>query len=391
VIPFTARSSDPAHLVLGEVLADEIISALSRATDLNVISRLSTTVFRGRELNLGEVRGHLNATYVLSGAYRVTGTRLALTAELADAKSTRVVWANSIGGTVNGIVNGSDAIIDRVVAEVSTAVMARELQRAQSQSLPTLESYTLLMGAIALLHRLSSQDFDRARDMLQILIDRAPRQAAPYAWMAKWHVMRVQQGWSSDPKLDASMAMDCTKKALAADSQFSLALVIDGLVNTNLLKRLDIAQERYELALRANPNDSLAWLLKGTLHAFKGEGRLAVEGTQRALRLSPLDPLRYYYDSLAATAALAAGQYERAVRLAEKSLRLNRTHTSTFRALAIAQWHLGREDDARKTVSDLMRLEPSLTVGKWLERSPASAYETGKSWSQALRGAGVPE
>jgi hypothetical protein len=38
-----------------------------------------------------------------------------------------------------------------------------------------------------------------------------------------------------------------------------------------------------------------------------------------------------------------------------------------------------------------MRLEPRLTVTKYLERSPASAYETGKIWSAALRAAGVPE
>ena len=79
-------------------------------------------------------------------------------------------------------------------------------------------------------------------------------------------------------------------------------------MHTNLLKQLDIGQERYEQALSINPNESLAWLLKGTLHAFKGEGEQAVYGTEHALRLSPLDPLRYFYDSLAATAALSAGR-----------------------------------------------------------------------------------
>jgi tetratricopeptide (TPR) repeat protein len=372
------------------VLADEIISALSRAAELNVISRLSTTVFRGREASLGEVGGYLNATYVLSGAYLVSGNQFNLSVELADAKSGNVVWAKSLKGQVTGIVSGKDGLIDKAVAGVSSAIMARELLRAQSQPLPTLESYTLLMGAIALMHRLSLRDFDRAKQMLQTLTERAPRQAVPWAWMAKWHVLRVQQGWSQDLALDARLAMDCTRRALDTDPHCSLALVIDGLVHTNLLKQLDTAQERYELALHANPNDSLAWLLKGTLHAFRGEGKAAVEGTQRALRLSPLDPLRYYYDSLAATAALSAGQYERAIKLAEHSLRANRTHTSTFRALAISQWLLGRQEDARKTVGELMRLEPALTVEKWLERSPTSPYETGKQWSGALRNAGVP-
>lgn len=390
VIPFSARGGEPSHQVLGEVLADEIISALSRAAELNVISRLSTTVFRGRESSLREVGGYLNATYVLSGAYLVSGNQLNLSAELADAKAGNVVWAKTMKGQVTGIVSGKDGLIDRIVAAVSEAVTTREVQRAQSQPLPTLESYTLLMGAIALMHRLSLQDFDRAKQMLHTLTERAPRLATPWAWAARWHVLRVQQGWSDAPEIERQLALDCTRRALDADPRCSLALAIDGFVHTNLLKRLDVGLERYELALQVNPNDSLAWLLKGTLHAFKGEGRLAVEGTRRALRLSPLDPHRYFYDSLAATAALSAGQYERAIDLALRSMRANRTHTSTLRALAISQWELGRHDEARQTVRELLRLEPTLTISGYLERNPSSAYETGRVWSKALLQAGVP-
>jgi hypothetical protein len=70
---------------------------------------------------------------------------------------------------------------------------------------------------------------------------------------------------------------------------------------------------------------------------------------------------------------------------------VNRTHTSTLRALAIAQVQLGRIDEARATGRELLHLEPRLTVTKYLERSPASAYETGRVWAEALRTAGVPE
>lgn len=281
-------------------------------------------------------------------------------------------------------------MIHRIVAEVSAAVVARELQRVQSNALPTLESYTLLMSAITLMHRLSLREFDRAQQALQTLIERAPHLAVPQAWMAKWHVLRVQQGWSSDTAQEGRLALGCTRRALDADPDCSLALAIDGFVHTNLLKQLDVAQERYEHAIRVNPNESLAWLLKGTLHAFRGEAGQAVKDTQRALRLSPLDPHRYFYDSLAATAQLAAGHYERALELARRSLRANRTHTSTLRALAIAEWQLGQHAAARKTVGELMRLEPALTVKGWLERSPSSAYATGKLWSTVLQKAGVP-
>jgi class 3 adenylate cyclase/TolB-like protein/Tfp pilus assembly protein PilF len=390
VIPLVERAHTPEHPIVGEVLADEIIAALSRSSDLNVISRLSTTVFRGRETSLDEVTRYLTANYVLSGAYRKAGRKLRLNVELSSSRAGTIVWSESLEGNAHGIVSGKDRVVDDVVVGVSNAIMSHELQRAQSQPLPTLESYTLLMGAIALMHRLSRQDFDRSRQMLQTLTERAPRQAVPWAWLAKWHVLRVQQGWSNDPALDAQLALECCRRALNADPECSLALAMAGFVHTNLLKQLDIAEEKYALALRINPNDGMALLLKGTLHAFKGEGNIAVDLTQRALRLSPLDPHRYFYDSLAATAALSAGLYGRAIELANRSLRANRTHTSTFRALAISQWQLGLRDDARRTVRELMQIEPGLTVNGYRERHPSGGYETGKIWSSALEGAGVP-
>lgn len=327
----------------------------------------------------------------LSGAYRAALGSFVLAAELAEAKTGRVVWARDLKGSVAGIVEGQDELIDRIVAEVSRAVTTRELERTQSQSLSSLETYTLLIGASTLLHRLSSHDFHRARDMLQAVATRAPRHAIPQALLAKWHVLRVWQSWSDDPAADTRLALDCTRRALDNDSHCSLALAIDGFVHTNLLKSLDVAQERYDLALRVNPNESLAWLLSGVLHAFKGEGKAAVKHAQRALRLSPLDPYRWFYDALAASAELSAGRYERAIELAQRSLRANRLHTSTFRALAISQRQFGQHDEARATVAALMKIEPTLTVTNWLARSPSSAYPIGQLCGQALRNAGVPD
>ena len=60
----------PAHFDIGNLIADSVIWRLSKAADLKVISRLSTTVFRGRASDVGEVSAHLGATYVLSGAIR---------------------------------------------------------------------------------------------------------------------------------------------------------------------------------------------------------------------------------------------------------------------------------------------------------------------------------
>jgi class 3 adenylate cyclase/TolB-like protein len=388
VIPFTEHGA--GHEPLGEILAEEVIASLSRSAELNVVSRLSTTAFRARGATLADIRTHLKATYVLSGAYRVSGGALILAVELADTRTAHVVWAKDLKGNVAGLIEGQDPLIDRIVAEASLAIVSRELERTRSQSLHSLETCTLLVGGIVLMHRLSRHDFARAREMLQVVAQRAPHHAIPQAWLAKWHVLNVWQSWSGDVAADTRAALDCGKRALDNDSHCSLALAIDGFVHTNLLKRLDVAQDRYDLALRVNPNDSLAWLLKGMLHAFQGDGKQAVKCSQRALRLSPLDLHRYFYDALAGGAELAAGRYERAIELTQRSLRANRMHSSTFRMLAISQWQLGRHGDARATVAELMKVEPNLRVSEWLARSPSGAYPIGQLCAQALRSAGVP-
>lgn len=390
VIPFSARAAQPEHDILGQVIADEVISVLSQSPELNVVSRLSTTAFRSRTGRLDEAGAYLGADYVVSGSYHVDGDQIAVHVELADTRSMQVAWSKALKGSVKGVIAGADPLPGRLVAEVCAAMMTRELHRTQGKAIPTLESHTLLLSSITLMHRISPLASERARQMLQALIERTPRLAAPYAWLAKWHVLRVTQGWSDNAQADGKLALDNTKRALDRDATLSLAMTVQGQVNTYILKQLDVAEELYEAALRENPNDSLASLLKGTLHAFKDEGKEAVRLTRRALKLSPLDPLQFYFEAHAASALLSTGQYEKALSLAKRSLRLNRTHVSTLRVLVTASWHLGLVDQARDYVGQHMKLDPTFRVSTYLERSPSAGSEFGKRIASALVGSGAP-
>ena len=162
--------------------------------------------------------------------------------------------------------------------------------------------------------------------------------------------MKVTQGWSEDPDRDDKFAFHAAQRALDADSENSLALSVNGLIHTHLQKRLDLAEQHYERAIQANPNDPLPWLLSGTLCAFMDDGRKGVINTEKALSLTPLDPHKYYYESLTASAHVTAGNYDQALELAKNSLRANRSHTSTLRVMAIAQWQLGEKDAALKSI-----------------------------------------
>jgi class 3 adenylate cyclase/TolB-like protein/Tfp pilus assembly protein PilF len=390
VLPLRLQVPDGGSPLFGDALADELIAALSRIPDLHVISRLSTAVFRDRPYDLEQVRQALAVTYVLSGSFAAAGKDIRVHLELADTRTGGVLWSDSVRGSVGEAFEPDGEFVRGIVSTVCSAILATEIHRVRTRPLATLESYALLYAAVSLMHRTVPADFARARELLEHLGERNGRHPVAQAWLAKWHVLRVQQGWSDNIKLDAAEALDRTRRALDADPECTLAMAVGGFVHCNLRRDFDAAGRLYQEALRLNPNESLAWLFTGTLHAFKGEGEAAMLAADKALRLSPLDPTRYFYDSLVAAAAVSAGLHERAIGHARRSLQLNRTHTSTYRTLAIAQSMSGKMDDARLTIAELLRLEPGYTVRSFMERAPGAAFPIGKRFAQALKEAGLP-
>ena len=390
VIPFQARNNAPEHLDIGNLIADGVIWRLSKAPNLKVISRLSTTVFRGRAINFGEVSAYLGTNYIVSGAYAVDAGRILVTVELSSARNGQVVWADRLTGEIGDLLRPESEMGNRIAQMVHLSVCEAEVEHILTQPLPTLESYSLLLGSIKLMHRSTRDEFILTRKILDELIHRHARIAAPRAWLGNWYILRVTRGWSEDRKREASEALSSTHAALDRDPSDALALATEGFVYCHLLKDLDTARKRCDEAVEANPSHALGWLYRGTVNAFKGEGPAAVHATRRAIELSPLDPQRYYFESLGATAELSAHQYENAERLARSSLALNRTHPSTWRVLTIALVSQGRMDEARDALSKMRQLEPALTVDRYLARIPNAQLETGRYWARCLAMAGLP-
>lgn len=390
VIPFECSIGHDPGSMLGEALADEVISHLARSPELHVISGLSTRGMKGRRLTVEEIAAHLGAAYVVSGRYRMHDDKVRLNLELADARNRHVLWADGFDTTVREAFDPEQALAHRIVQLITHALRERELERATTQPLPTLESYTLLFGAISLMHRASAHDFERARDMLEALAHRHGRNPLAQAWLAKWHVLRVVQGWTKDPAADRVEALQRAHRALESNPNNSLALAIAGLVHGYLHKDLVAAGQHYTDALIANPNEALAWLFTSTWHAYRGEGADAAEAADMALSLSPLDPMKYFFDSLASTAVLADGQWQRATELARRSIRANRTHASTWRTLAYALVMQDKVDEARAAVGQLLAIEPGYTVRSFRERFPGSEGPMAEPWAKALAIAGLP-
>jgi adenylate cyclase len=376
--------------MLGDIVADQLIAALSRSPVLAVTSRLSTRPLRQRALSAEQVGRLLGAQFVVSGHCVRSSGRLRVHLEVADGRTGRVLGACQAEDADHAALQTDSTLVQALVAELGRLVLRHELVAARTAPLPTLETHTLLLAAIGLMFRLVPGDVAEARQLLDEVCRRAPHHAAPLAWLARWHLFRLVQGGAAHREADGRAALALAQRALDIDPESPLALTMLAAARTSWSRDLDGAATACDAALAINPSESLAWLQRGAVQAFDGAGAEALASSQRAWQLSPLDPARPWYRSLMASAALTAGDHPRAIAEARQALRLNREHLSSHRVLAIALQLSGRHEEACAAVAELLRRDPRLTVADYIARSPGARSGLAEVFGQALGEAGVP-
>ncbi|WP_172976570.1 winged helix-turn-helix domain-containing tetratricopeptide repeat protein [Roseivivax sp. THAF40] len=388
VLPFRVPPESGRAAIMNAYLGDEIAGGISRSNDMNVISRLSTLELGQGVTDLTRLRYMLNADFILSGSLFERDDASLLLLEFAETTSQRVLWSDRMALPHRAWME--DDCVDRIVTQIRRAIMMNEVRRIRSSPLRDLKLFSVLHGAVGLMHRFAPKDFNLAQSYLAYVIEQAPDHPTPLAWLARWHVLRAVQGWTDDPQTEARAALDFTSRALDINPDHTLALVSEGQVLAHLAHRLDEAETRYNAALAITPNDAQCLALRGMFSAIRDLGAEGKRDTERALHLSPFHPHRFFFLAQAAAANIAAKDYPRAVTLARESLRLNRTHVSTLRTLAIAQVGADQMDEARRTAAELMRLQPNMRVSNWLRNSPSSGYELGRSAAEKLKLSGIP-
>jgi TolB-like protein/DNA-binding SARP family transcriptional activator len=390
VLPFRNLTGDPAHDFVAEGLVEDLIEALSRVPNFFVISRLSTLAFRNQDRHPREIGNVLGVRYVLSGSVRVLGDRLRLTIELTDTQLGAALWFSKLDERFLDLFEVQDRLSEMIVRQVAPHLHAAELKRIRVKRPDSLEAYDLFLRAQENMHNSSRAVFETSEALFDAALAKDPHYAAALAWRAYWHVLRVGQGWSPDPVNDATQADHFVRSAIECNSMEPMALAVHGQVASYLYKDFDLAFRRFEAALRINANAAPAWMWSAAAHAWMGNGALAIQEINKAMALSPYDPLMYAYNSYASIAYLVDGQYERAIECALRCLRENPTYTAAHRQLVIALVLTGRENEAQASARRLLELEPGLTVTGFRRRYPGSASSHADLFCDALARGGVP-
>jgi len=357
VLSFINDSGDPDQNYFSSGLTDDIITELSKYTELVVLARTSSPAYDGRSLDVSEIGKALNARYILQGSVRKAGDRIRVSVQLSDALKGKLLWGDNYQRdlTANDLFSLQDELTQQVVNAIAGsygALVRAELANARRKPPKHLHSYDCVLRTFEYLHVHDSTHHLKARDCLESIVELEPDYADGWAWLAylyaeQYHHRRNEQPDSYDSR---ERALEVAERAVNLDPANQVShgtLAIASILQGNYERGRIAAYKAIEL----NPNNAL-WLgLLSNWLSCIGDFEHSLPMVKKAIVLSPNPPpwlhlaifLEYYNK----------GQYEAA--LSEAQI----TKTGDFRTpvfLAAVNGQLGRVPEAEQALSELRML-----------------------------------
>lgn len=390
VLPFREVGGAPEERYFGDGITEDIIAGLSRSHALYVIARNSTLRYRDREADPRQVAAELGVRYVLEGSVRRRAAQLRISCELIDAATGRTVWAEKFDGGAADIFAFQDRITASIVGAIEPRVYQAEAARALSKPTESLDAYECVLRALSLLYTFNEQDFAEAGRLLLRAVALDPLYARAHAYLAWWLNLLRGEGRSVEPEADAERAVRAATTAVELDPDDAFCLAVSGHVQAFLRKNLDGAVELFDRALGLNENSAFAWGLSASTYCFLGRPDEALERLRNAWRLSPFDPLNFFFSCVAGIAEFVAGRYDQAIGWLRRAQRLNGRFLPAHRMLTAALALSGDIEGARAAGAAMLALEPGFRVTEFIGWYPLRRPEDQERLAAGLRLAGVP-
>jgi TolB-like protein len=389
ILPFINMTSDPEQEYFADGITEELTTALSHARWFSVIARNSAFTYKGRAVDLRQVGRDLGVGYVLEGSVRRAGNQVRISAQLCETETGRRVWAERLDGDFADVFTLQDRVTEAVTSAIEPNLRQAEAERVRVKPVESLGAYDLYLRAL-LPHRFITRDSnDEALRLLRRCIALAPEFTAAKGALAGATVLRVVQGWV-DP--DITQAIRYAREVVEAghvDDPTALAWSAHAL--TFLGRDYQAGVAAASRALRLAPNAAQVLSLSGWNRMYVGDWEVAVSQITRAVQLSPMDPMLFFYSTALSAAYFAGAQYEDAVAWARRAINERPTYQLAYRLLAANLALLGRLGDANDAVRMLRSVAPGDTLTTIMARSALVNPGLRERYVDALRRAGLPE
>jgi TolB-like protein len=390
-LPFVNLSGDPEQEYFADGVVEDIISALSRIRWLFVIARNSSFAYKGRAVDVKQVGHELGVRYVLEGSVRRAENRVRITGQLVDATTGANLWAERFEGTLDDIFELQDQMAASVVGAIAPQLQQAEIERAKRKPTESLDAYDYYLRGVANLHQGTREAIDRALTLFHDALRLDPDFASAYGMAAWCHFWRKVNGWMTDPFREVAEGTRLARRGVELGKDDAVALTRSGHALGHFAGDLEGGIALLDRALLLNPNLASAWFLGGFLRVWHGEPEGAIEHFTHAMRLSPLDPELYRMQAGMAAAHLFAGRFDAASSWAEKAFRDLPSFLMVVGVIAASHALAGQNDDARRAMDHLRRLDPALRIANLKDWLPIRRPEDRATLAEGLRRAGLPE
>ncbi len=385
VLPFTNMSGDAQHEYFADGIVEDIITELSRYSELFVIARNSTFTYKGRAVKVQDVGRELGVHYVVEGSVRRAGNRVRLTVQLVDSASGNHIWAERYDRDFVDIFDLQDELTRAIVATLPGRLGRAEAERLRRKPPSDMAAFDYLLAGKIHHHRATPEDNVEALRLLDKAIQLDPHFAQAYAWKACTLGQAVERGFLTPPEEFEMQAVEAINKAVALDDNEVEChrLLCEVCIET---RQLDQAVVHNERALAMNPNDPRLVAQKGELLTWLGQPIEAAEWLRKAARLDP--HAAHTRAHLLGRALFGARHYAEALE-AFRLIRSPRVGHLAHMAACAAQ--LGRDAEARERAAAALALKPDFGIKSFVQGLFYREANDRSHLEDALRKAGLPD
>ena len=363
VLPFQNIGGDAEAEFFLDSVVEDLITELARARWFSVVARNTSFSYKGKRADSKQLARELGVRYVVEGSLRKAGNRVRIGCQLVEAGSGEHLWAERFDGTLEDSFDLQDQITESLIGSVGPVLRGAEVERARRKPEPSQDVYDLVCRAIPLAFAEAAEDNQEALRLLGLVFEADPDNSLANALAAWCRQQRHLMNWPGAEDDDREAAKRLARVAIAGGGDTPLALAVAGAVRAALSRDHDSALAAVDRATMINPNSAIVLGFDALTRCLCGAYDKAIEHAEKALHLSPLEPLNYHASFTLALACLFTGRNEEAVTHARKAIEGNRNFALPYCMLALVCARLGRQEEAAQAVSQLVGTAPRFSVG----------------------------
>ena len=325
VLPFANTSGDAGNEYFSDGLSEELISSLSRLSDLKVIGRTSSFQFKGKTEDSASIGQKLGVVYLLEGSVRKSADRVRIAAQLVKSADGANVWSQSYDRELKDIFAVQAEIAGVVAEQLQVALLGKSAQAAPlpvaaEPSNQNFDAYTAFLQGNASLMRHTNEDQRKAIAYYEEAVRLDPSYALAYANLADAQTQLVTIFTISEHAEWEALVANArhnAARALALDPMLGRAYQSAAFIAAVIDFDLVAADKGYRRAVELAPQDSGTYLNLAILNASLGRLEDAVEYGRRSITLDPLNSSYYVYQ---ARTLVALGRYDEAEAILRKAI-----------------------------------------------------------------------